>query len=178
MLARVEDQGQADEALEALWPRVPSGGTVALLAMPVGPQGELGLRALPLWLIEAAARRLGSAGAQVRIVCVPGRLDEGRPFAEQVQALEARGLDVVIDAAATWVQVGGEHIASASVLGAVVTADHVAVLAPAQPHRHLTLSGPMLAVADALERESELGAGLSCLSRVRFRSGPSARCKR
>ncbi|MDP6942823.1 MAG: radical SAM protein [Myxococcota bacterium] len=153
-LVRVEDQGHADEAIRTLWPDVPATGTVALLAMPVGPQGELGPRATPLWLIEAAARRLGHAGAQVRVVCVPGRLDEGRAFAEQVIALEARGVQVAADPDFRDVVMGGHHLARAAVLEAVVGADHLAVLAPSVPHRHLTLGGPLLALADTLEPDA------------------------
>jgi len=150
-LVRVEDSTSADRAVRELWPAPPTGGTVALLATPVGPQGEVGPRATPLWLIEAAARRLAHDGATVRIVCVPGRLDEGRAFAEKVTALEAAGLHVVMDAAHRDVAVDGDHIARAAVLEAVAAADHVAILASVAPHRHLTVGGPLLAVAEALE---------------------------
>ena len=93
-LARLEDSTHAQQALESVWPTPPSGGVVALLAMPVGPQGELGPRALPAWLIRAAAVRLAVNGAQVRVVSVPGRLDEAGAFAEQVSGLVRQGVEI------------------------------------------------------------------------------------
>ena len=149
-LTRLEDSEQAAGAIRQLWGDVPVEGAVALIAMPVGPQGETGARATPLWLIEAAAKHLMARGATVRVVCVPERLDEGRMFAESVRALEAVGLEVVVDPVYRDVTIGGEIVSEAAVLTAVSDAQHVAVISSVAPHRHLTLSSPLLAVADAL----------------------------
>ncbi|MGB0592378.1 MAG: radical SAM protein [Myxococcota bacterium] len=153
-LARLEELTQAQQALESVWPAPPEGGEVALLAMPVGPQGELGPRAVPTWLIRAAASRLAINGATVRVVAVPGRLDEAGAFAEQISLLTRGGLAVHTEAAQRTMTLEGPLLGQIGVLDIVADADHVAVLSSVAPHRQLTLSGPLVALVNALDPES------------------------
>ena len=153
-LARLEDSTHAQQALESVWPTPPSGGVVALLAMPVGPQGELGPRALPAWLIRTAAVRLAVNGAQVRVVSVPGRLDEAGAFAEQVSGLVRQGVEIHTESLQRTMALQGPLLGQVGILEVVADADHIAVLSSVAPHRQLTLSGPLLALANALSPDA------------------------
>ena len=149
-LERLEGAAQATRALERIWPEVPASGSVALLAMPVGPQGERGERAVPGWLIEAAAIHLSSLGARVQVVSVPAKLDEARLFAEEVEALRSAGLDVLSEDTSSTVELSGPLIDEVALLDSVIGADHLALISSVAPHRQLTLSGPLLGLCDAL----------------------------
>jgi ferredoxin len=149
-LARCDGPEAQREAVAAVWPDLPEGGSVALVAMPVGPQGEVDARAVPVSLIAAAARHLGAGGASVRVVAVPTTLDLREPFDAAVAELRAAGLDVCTEPAAVSVELPGPLVARAELIAPVASADRVVVLAAAAPHHHLGLAGPLLAAAGVL----------------------------
>ena len=140
------------QALATVWPAVPAiGRHVALLAMPVGPQGVVDDRAVPRALVEAAVAHLTSQGARVTVVCVPGRVDETRALAEEVAALQrSTAVEVVVHGSGTPRALAGPTLSSASVLTVVAEADDIALLAVARPHQQHRVAGPLVALADAL----------------------------
>jgi ferredoxin/pyruvate-formate lyase-activating enzyme len=149
-LARCDGPEAQREAVAAVWPDLPEGGSVALVAMPVGPQGEVDARAVSVSLIAAAARHLSAGGASVRVVAVPTTLDLREPFDAAVAELRAAGLDVCTEPAAVSVELPGPLVARAELIAPVASADRVVVLAAAAPHHHLGLAGPLLAAAGVL----------------------------
>ncbi|MEZ4265675.1 MAG: radical SAM protein [Myxococcota bacterium] len=149
-LARCEQPGEEARAVAEVLAELPAGGVVALVAMPVGPQGEVDERAVSLSMIQVAAGFLAGRGATVRVVAVPGSLDLREPFDEAVSRLRAAGLDVITDIEALEVSAPGPRLARAAVVRAVAEADHRVVLAAAAPHHHLGLAGPLLAAAGML----------------------------
>lgn len=150
MLARCERAADEARALAETLAEVPASGVVALMAMPVGPQGAVDSRAVPLSLIQAAARYFADRGATVRVVAAPTLLDLREPFDAAVAQLRGAGLEVCTEAVAAPVAGAGPRLASAAVLSAVAAADHRVVIAVAAPHHHLGLAGPLLAAAGML----------------------------
>ncbi|MCB9727912.1 MAG: radical SAM protein [Deltaproteobacteria bacterium] len=150
VVVRCEAAADEARALAEAWPEVPEAGDVALVAMPVGPQGEVDAHAVPLSLLMAAARRLASGGARVRVVAVPTTLDVREPFDEAVAAMRAAGLEVCTEDSPTEVPIGGQRLARAALLEPVAAAQHRVVMASVAPHHHLGLSGPLLAAAGML----------------------------
>ena len=156
-LARSEGAKALAQAFQDLWPEVPTSGTVALVASLVDAQGEVGERALPLAVVQAAYRRLGEGGAAVSLVCVPGGMERLDLFEERCEALRSTGCTVSVSTDADSVHIGGDIVVQAQVLRAVTDADAVAVLGVAAPHAFLRVQGPLLALAGALAPASREG---------------------
>ncbi|MBD89642.1 MAG: hypothetical protein CL940_04855 [Deltaproteobacteria bacterium] len=149
-LARWEEETGLTRAFESAWSNPPSSGTVALITRCCDEQGARSERALHTDVIVAAARRLGSAGAQVRVVVVPGDMDELELHRQVCQELEEAGLAVVSQTAGRALHLGGEVLSSVDAEGPVLDAEHIAVLAPALSHQTLRFSAARLELSSAL----------------------------
>ena len=107
-LARWEEETGLTRAFESAWSNPPKGGTVALITRCCDEQGARSERALPTEVIVAAARRLGSAGAQVRVIVVPGDMDELELHRQACEELEEAGLTVISQTAGRALHLDGE----------------------------------------------------------------------
>lgn len=149
-LARWEEETGLARAFEAAWQAVPDSGVIALVTRCSDEQGAQSERALATNVIEAAARHLASRGALVRLVLVPGDMDEVEGHLRACEALEAAGFAVVSTSSGQALNLDATVLASADVERSVLDADHVAVLAPALPHHVLSVSATRLELASAL----------------------------
>lgn len=156
-LARWEEETGLAKAFHGAWPEPPETGVVALVTRCSDEQGMQSARALPTAVIEAAARHLASRGALVRLIMVPGDMDELEGHLRVCAELEEAGFSVVSNSSGRELQIGGEILASVGVEAAVLDAEHVALLAPALPHHVLRVSAARLELTSALTPSSRRG---------------------
>ena len=107
-LARWEEETGLARAFEAAWHEPPESGTVALVTRCSDEQGTLSERALPIDVIEAAARHLASRGASVRLILVPGDMDELEVHLRTCAQLEAAGFTVTTRTSGRKLALAGE----------------------------------------------------------------------
>jgi cyclic pyranopterin phosphate synthase len=153
-LARWEGDAGLAQAFASVWPEPPSSGTVTLVTRATDEQGTLSACGLALEVIEAAAERLGTGGAQVQVLVVPGDLDESAGHGEACDRLAAAGLEVVSSSDGREVAIDGTVVARAEIEAAILDAEHVAVLAPAMPHHVLRVAATRLELSSALTPEA------------------------